>query len=111
MGSPPWPGPWRGGGGGALGVASESPPAAITAANAGTADRARGLELHMDPPAEDIDRASVRVVRGVPDALVVGGEPQRLEEIHAVEDVDGALRCLAATSVADGAGRAAPPEH
>src|SRR5579883_1135930 len=50
------------------------------------------LELRMEPPGEHVLGAAVRVVRGVHEELVIGGEPDRAEEVVRVEDLEELLR-------------------
>src|SRR5215468_7542802 len=60
------------------------------------------LELRMDPRSEDRHRSSaVGVVRGVPQELEVARQPDRLEQIEAVEELEHALGALAERAVAD----------
>src|SRR5437764_8769148 len=59
------------------------------------------LELRMDLHGEDVDRAAVRVEAGVPEELVIGGQPDRALEVHAVEALDHAFGPLAQRAVAD----------
>src|SRR3974390_2341281 len=50
------------------------------------------LELGMDPRSQDHDRSgAVGVVGGVPDELEVAREPDRPEEVEAVEALEHAL--------------------
>src|SRR5262245_32328230 len=60
------------------------------------------LELRMDPRSQDHHGSSaVGVVAGVPDELEVAREPDRLEEVVAVEDLEHALRRLSERAVTD----------
>src|SRR5215813_4419649 len=60
------------------------------------------LDLRMDPHSQHHDRSrAVGVVGGVPDELEVAREPDRLEEVVAVEDLEHALRRLPERAVAD----------
>src|SRR5580704_15841172 len=59
------------------------------------------LELRMGPRAEDVHRPTVCVESGIPEVLVVGGEPERPEEIDAVEDLEDPLGGLAEVPVSD----------
>ena len=45
----------------------------------------------MDSTAVDVDAAAVGVVSGIRDLLIVGSEPERRENVEAVEDLEDAL--------------------
>src|SRR6185312_16339075 len=59
------------------------------------------LELRMHPRAEDVDRPAIAVEARIPDVLVVAGDPDRAQQVRAVEDLEHALGALVQVDAAE----------